>query len=146
MYLFAPWVRRIFIATDSPAPSWLAKHPKVTIVRSEEMFADTSVLPTHNSHAVESQLHRIPGIAEHFLYSNDDMFFGRPVSPSLFFSPGGITKFVEASTRIGLGETHPGRSGLRERRPREPRRCCASGSARSPPGTSSTAPPRCAAA
>ena len=112
MHLFAPWVRRIFIATDSPAPSWLAKHPKVTIVRSEEMFADTSVLPTHNSHAVESQLHRIPGIAEHFLYSNDDMFFGRPLSPSLFFSPGGITKFVEASTRIGLGETHPGRSGF----------------------------------
>ena len=112
VYLFAPWVRRIFIATDSPAPSWLAKHPKVTIVRSEEMFADTSVLPTHNSHAVESQLHRIPGIAEHFLYSNDDMFFGRPLSPSLFFSPGGITKFVEASTRIGLGETHPGRSGF----------------------------------
>ena len=27
---------------------------KVTIVRSEEIFADTSVLPTHNSHAVES--------------------------------------------------------------------------------------------
>lgn len=112
VYLFAPWVRRIFIATDSPAPAWLARHPKVTIVRSEEMFADTSVLPTHNSHAVESQLHRIPGLAEHFLYSNDDMFFGRPVSPSLFFSPGGITKFVEASTRIGLGETHPGRSGF----------------------------------
>jgi hypothetical protein len=112
VYLFAPWVRRIFIATDSPAPAWLAKHPKVTLVRSEEMFADTSVLPTHNSHAVESQLHRIEGLAEHFLYSNDDMFFGRPVSPSLFFSPGGITKFVEASTRIGLGNTHPGRSGF----------------------------------
>ena len=112
VHLFAPWVRRIFIATDSPAPAWLAKHPKVTIVRSEEMFADTSVLPTHNSHAVESQLHRIAGIAEHFLYSNDDMFFGRPVSPSLFFSPGGITRFVEASTRIGLGDTHPGRSGF----------------------------------
>jgi hypothetical protein len=112
VYLFAPWVRRIFIATDSPAPTWLAKHPKVTLVRSEEMFADTSVLPTHNSHAVESQLHRIEGLAEHFLYSNDDMFFGRPLSPSLFFSPGGITKFVEASTRIGLGSTHPGRSGF----------------------------------
>lgn len=112
VHLFAPWVRRIFIATDSPAPSWLAKHPKVTIVRSEEMFADTSVLPTHNSHAVESQLHRIEGLAEHFLYSNDDMFFGRPLSPDLFFSPGGITKFVEATTRIGLGDTHPGRSGF----------------------------------
>lgn len=112
VHLFAPWVRRIFIATDSPAPSWLARHPKVTIVRSEEMFADTSVLPTHNSHAVESQLHRIEGLAEHFLYSNDDMFFGRPVSPDLFFSPGGITKFVEATTRIGLGETDPARSGF----------------------------------
>lgn len=112
VHLFAPWVRRIFIATDSPAPAWLARHPKVTLVRSEEMFADPSVLPTHNSHAVESQLHRIPGLAEHFLYSNDDMFFGRPVRPSLFFSPGGITKFVEATTRIGLGETHSGRSGF----------------------------------
>lgn len=112
VHMFAPWVRRIFIATDSPAPSWLARHPKVTIVRSEEMFADTSVLPTHNSHAVESQLHRIEGLAEHFLYSNDDMFFGRPVSPDLFFSPGGITKFVEATTRIGLGDTDPGRSGF----------------------------------
>ncbi|MGC5083508.1 capsule biosynthesis protein CapC, partial [Escherichia coli] len=80
--------------TDSPTPEWLADHPKVTIVRSEEFFADPSVLPTHNSHAVEAQLHRIPGLAEHFLYSNDDMFFGRPVTPELFFSGAGITRFV----------------------------------------------------
>ena len=112
VYMFAPWIRRIFIATDSPAPVWLADHPRVTIMRSEDFFADTSVLPTHNSHAVESQLHNIPGLAEHFLYSNDDMFFGRPVGPELFFSPGGITKFVEAGTRIGLGENDPTRSGF----------------------------------
>jgi UDP-glucose 4-epimerase len=112
VYLFAPWVRRIFIATDSPAPAWLADHPRVTIVRSEDFFVDQAALPTHNSHAVESQLHHIPGIAEHFLYSNDDMFFGRPVRPELFFSPGGITKFVEAATRIGLGESDPSRSGF----------------------------------
>jgi UDP-glucose 4-epimerase len=110
--LFAPWVRRIFIATDSPAPAWLLEHPQVTIVRSEEFFADTSVLPTHNSQAVESQIHRIPGLAEHYLYSNDDMFFGRPVSPSMFFSPGGVTKFVEAHTRIGLGTPTNSRSGF----------------------------------
>ncbi len=112
IYMFAPWVRRIFIATDSPRPEWLAEHPRVTIVRSEEFFADPSVLPTHNSHAVESQLHHIAGLAEHFLYSNDDMFFGRPVGPELFFSPGGITKFVEGPTRIGLGESDPSRSGF----------------------------------
>ncbi|WP_241986537.1 stealth family protein [Cryobacterium fucosi] len=112
VYMFAPWVRRIFIATDSPAPEWLAEHPRVTIMRSEDFFPDTSALPTHNSHAVESQLHHIPGLSEHFLYSNDDMFFGRPVGPELFFSPGGITKFVEASTRIGLGDNDPTRSGF----------------------------------
>jgi hypothetical protein len=110
--LFAPWVRRIFIVTDSPRPAWLAEHPGVTVVRSEEFFADPSVLPTHNSHAVESQLHRIEGIAEHFIYSNDDMFFGRPVRPDMFFSPGGITSFIEATTRIGLGEPLAARSGF----------------------------------
>lgn len=112
VYLFAPWIRRIFIATDSPAPAWLADHPAVTIVRSEEFFSDPSVLPTHNSQAVECQLHNIEGLSEHFLYSNDDMFFGRPVSPDLFFTPGGITKFIEAETRIGLGENAAERSGF----------------------------------
>ena len=111
VHMYAPWIRRIFIATDSPAPDWLADHPKVTLVRAEQMFADPSVLPTHNSHAVEAQLHHIEGLSEHFLYSNDDMFFGRQLEPDLFFSPGGVTKFVEATTRIGLGETDPARSG-----------------------------------
>ncbi|WP_167043716.1 stealth family protein [Salinibacterium sp. ZJ454] len=112
VYMYAPWIRRIFIATDSPVPSWLARHPRVTVVRSEEFFQNPDALPTHNSHAVESQLQHIPGLAEHFLYSNDDMFFGRPVRPEMFFSPGGITKFIEATTRIGLGESHPSRSGF----------------------------------
>ncbi|MFC7849640.1 stealth conserved region 3 domain-containing protein [Arthrobacter sp. NPDC057388] len=112
VYMFAPWIRRIFIATDSPAPEWLNDHPSVTIVRSEEFFADPSVLPTHNSQAVECQLHHIEGLSEHFLYSNDDMFFGRPVGPDMFFTPGGITKFIEAETRIGLGENDAERSGF----------------------------------
>lgn len=112
IYMFAPWIRRIFIATDSPAPKWLAEHPAVTIVRSEEFFADPSVLPTHNSQAVECQLHNIEGLSEHFLYSNDDMFFGRAVSPDMFFTPGGITKFIEAETRIGLGDNDAERSGF----------------------------------
>ncbi|WP_370829968.1 stealth family protein [Kocuria sediminis] len=112
VHMFAPWVRTVYIATDSRPPAWLAEHPRVRVVRSEEFFADTSVLPVYNSQAVEAQLHRIEGLSEHFLYSNDDMFFGRQLGPALFFSPGGVTKFVEASTRIGLGEGHPERSGF----------------------------------
>ncbi|MFJ3394593.1 stealth family protein [Leifsonia aquatica] len=113
VHMFAPWVRNIYIATDSPIPAWLdASHPRINVMRSEDFFADTSTLPTHNSHAVEAQLHHIPGISQHFLYSNDDMFFGRPIAPDVFFSPGGVTKFIEAGTRIGLGESDPARSGF----------------------------------
>ena len=112
VHMFAPWIRRIFIASDSPRPAWLSDHPSVTFVPAEEHFKDPSVLPTHNSQAVEAQLQHIPGLAEHFLYSNDDMFFGRPVAPDMFFSPGGVTKFIEATTRIGLGANDPERSGF----------------------------------
>lgn len=112
VHAFAPWVRTIHIATDSPLPDWLdTEHPKVRVVRSEQFIADPAALPTFNSHAIESRLHHIPELAEHFLYSNDDMFFGRPLSPAVFFSPGGITRFVEATTRIGVGDTAPERTG-----------------------------------
>src|SRR3984885_2142681 len=98
----APWVRRIFIATDTRLPGWLiADHPKLAVVRASEHFSDPAALPTFNSHAVESQLHHIDGLAEHFLYCNDDMFFGRPVPASVFFTPAGISG----------GAVGPGRSG-----------------------------------
>ena len=38
-------------------------------------------------------MHRIEGLAEHYLYFNDDMILGRPVSPSRFFHGNGISKF-----------------------------------------------------
>ncbi|MHA4850941.1 stealth family protein [Rhodococcus sp. MSC1_016] len=112
VHMYAPWIRRIFVATDSDRPAWLADDPRITFVPSEEFFADPSVLPTHNSQAVECQLHHIPDLSEHFLYSNDDMFFGRPVGPEMFFSPGGISMFIEATTRIGLGHNDEQRSGF----------------------------------
>ena len=108
----APWVRRIFIATDTRLPGWLiADHPKITVVRASEHFSDPAALPTFNSHAVESQLHHIDGLAEHFLYCNDDMFFGRPVAASVFFTPAGISRFIESPIRIGGGAVGPSRSG-----------------------------------
>lgn len=108
----APWIRRIFIATDSQVPRWLADDPQVTIVRALDHFPDISGLPVFNSHAVECQLQHIEGLSEHFLYSNDDMFFARPVRPSMFFTPAGISRFIEADTRIGPGVNNERRSGF----------------------------------
>ncbi len=100
---FANWVRHIWIVTSGQVPSWLnVDHPKLTVVSHREIFTDQSALPTFNSHAIESQLHHIDGLAEHFLYLNDDVFFGRPVSPELFFHGNGVAKFMASDVTIDV--------------------------------------------
>ncbi len=102
LHAYAPWVRRIFLVTDDQVPGWLdAAHEQVTVVSHRDLFGETGTLPTFNSQAIESRLHRIPGLAEHFLYLNDDVFFGRPVTPDAFFTPGGLTRFFLSKALIG---------------------------------------------
>lgn len=90
---YAPWIRHVYLVTDDQVPDWLAaEHPGLTVVHHRELFADPEVLPVFNSHAIETQLHRIPGLAEHYLYFNDDVFLGRPQRPQDFFLPSGLPK------------------------------------------------------
>lgn len=98
--MYASWVRRIWLITDGQVPDWLVDHPQLTVVDHREIFTDHTALPTFNSHAIESQLHHVPGLAEHFLYLNDDVFFGRPVRPELFFHGNGIAKFMISPVAI----------------------------------------------
>ncbi|WP_100444623.1 stealth family protein [Glycomyces xiaoerkulensis] len=103
LYLNAPWVRHVYLVTDAQCPHWLdSDAPGVTVVDHRELFDDPECLPTFNSHAIETQLHRIDGLSEHFLYFNDDMFLGRPVAPRLFFEPGGLARFFPSDTFIDL--------------------------------------------
>ena len=53
-------------------------------------------LPTFNSHAIEASLHHIDGLAEHFVYFNDDMFVGRPLRPEPFFTPNGLARVFQS--------------------------------------------------
>ena len=104
IHAYAPWVRHIFVVTDDQVPAWLDESaPGLTVVPHRELFGDTGVLPTFNSHAIESRLHRIPGLAEHFLYFNDDMFLGRPVPPTAFFHANGIAKFFPSPAQLEAG-------------------------------------------
>ncbi|MEU3457900.1 stealth family protein [Micromonospora sp. NPDC006766] len=108
LYSFAPWLRRIFLVTDSQLPSWLdPAHPMITVVTHATLFADLGGRSSFNSHAIESRLHRIEGLAEHFLYFNDDVFLGRPVLPTHFFHANGIAKFFLSPAQFGLGEAKP---------------------------------------
>ena len=87
---YVPWVGRVFLVTNGQVPRWLRRdHPRLRLVRHEDIFPDTSHLPTFNSAAIEAHLHRIPGIARRFLYLNDDFFFGRPVAIDQYVTAGG---------------------------------------------------------
>lgn len=98
---FAPWIRRIFIVTAGQRPSWLeAADDRIHVVDHSEIFEDPANLPTFNSHAIEAQLHRVPGLAEHFIYMNDDVFLGQPVSPTDFFTPAGQPRFFLSNQGI----------------------------------------------
>ena len=94
LYQYAPFVNHIYIVTMGQTPSWLIKHPKITIVDHKEIFAFEEHLPTFNSLAIESHLHRIPGLCEKYLYLNDDYFFNKEVFPEDFFTKDGVMQEV----------------------------------------------------
>ncbi|OHT02713.1 hypothetical protein TRFO_30118 [Tritrichomonas foetus] len=45
-----------------------------------------------NSYAIEFSLCNIPGLSEHYIYMNDDMFIGKPIEKDFFFDSDGKPK------------------------------------------------------
>jgi len=92
---FAPFIRNIYIVTDNQIPSFLKseinqqKYSNVSIVDHKIIFSDNEAyLPTFNCRPIETRLYKIPGLSEHFIYFNDDMFLINPTTPSDFFING----------------------------------------------------------
>lgn len=97
---FAPWVNQIFIVTDNQIPDWLdITNPKIKIIDHKDILPP-ECLPTFNSCAIETALHKIPGLSEHFLFANDDMLFGQPVTKDFFFDENGCPVFRFSKRRI----------------------------------------------
>lgn len=85
---FAPWVRKIHFVTSGQKPEWLDEtNPKIHLVNHEDYIPER-FLPTFNSVVIERYIHRIPGLAEHFVYFNDDFYIIAPVAPERFFRNG----------------------------------------------------------
>lgn len=94
---FAPWINNIFIVTDNQIPNWLdTTNPKIHIIDHTQIMPPEA-LPTFNSMAIETVLYKIPNLSEHFLYANDDMFFGNFVEKEFFFDKVGapIVRFLK---------------------------------------------------
>ncbi|WP_335986378.1 stealth family protein [Glycomyces sp. MUSA5-2] len=108
LHTFAPFLRNVYLVTAGQTPDWLdTSAPGLHLVDHAEIFEDPSVLPVFNSHAITTQLHRIPGLADHYLVLNDDVCFGGPSRPEQFFHANGIARAPFSSMQIGLGEARP---------------------------------------
>ncbi len=89
MSKFARWVKNIYIVTDDQQfdLSFISDNDfrrRIRFVDHKEIIP-SEYLPLFNSHAIEGYLHKINGLSEYFIYFNDDMMIGRPISPYGFF-------------------------------------------------------------
>jgi len=97
---YMPWLRTIHIllASESqteflPGVKDLAGCPQVRFVFHRD-FVPENLLPCFNINTVEMFLHKIPGLPEHFIYSNDDFFPLSPLQESDFFQPSGNSRLL----------------------------------------------------
>ena len=108
----APWLRRVWVVTAGPSqrPRWLRVaaspgEPGVHLVHHASIFPPEAIaqgaLPTFNSCAIELNLHRIPGLAECFLYLNDDVLLLRALElPRDLWAPGSDEPFAQSNFQI----------------------------------------------
>ena len=92
---FAPYIRNVFIITDNQTPSFLKedeyinRYEKIKIIDHSVIFkGHEDHLPTFNCRPIETCMHRIPELAEHFIYFNDDFFLINKTTPEDFFKNG----------------------------------------------------------
>ncbi|MGO3528483.1 Stealth CR1 domain-containing protein [Glutamicibacter arilaitensis] len=105
LQMFAPWFRKIFIVTAGQVPAWLdTSDPRIVVVDHRDIYPAGEYLPTFNSNSIISRLHHIDGLSEHYVYINDDVFFGRDLGPERFFTPTGIAKVSPSNNRRPFGE------------------------------------------
>lgn len=78
------WVNKTYIVTmDKQIPTCLKN--EILIHHSE-----IDLKPVFNSHAIESSIHKIPGLLENFIYMNDDFYVIKHVSQLHFFNKNGL--------------------------------------------------------
>lgn len=99
----APWIRRIYILSNCQLPDWARSISNLVHVTHDDVFPDGSDLPTFNSHAIETVLHRIEGLSENFLYLNDDFFLCKSASPEDFFWNDGCVYYFPSKHNIPDG-------------------------------------------
>lgn len=95
---FAPWVNKVHFVTCGQVPEWLNTDCEKLHIVSHADFMAKEYLPTFSANPIEDNLHRIEGLAEHFVYFNDDFYLTHAVSPARFFRHGLPTDMAVCNT------------------------------------------------
>ena len=96
---FFPDHGHVYLVTDRQVPSWLRAGAGLTVIDHRQLMP-ASALPVFDSAHIESYLHHIPGLAERFLYLNDDVFLGQPFDAGYWFGDGLRVYLEEAVVRL----------------------------------------------
>ena len=93
IYFFAPWVNKIYILMNKyKQPSWIKENDKIIVIDHSQTFPSDKYLPNTNSNAIETTIANIKDLSNHYIYFNDDIFLGRKVKYTDFFTPDGKAK------------------------------------------------------
>lgn len=105
-----PWIGTIHVVSDAQVPPVdrdLIDSGRVRLVDHRDIIPEI-YRPTFASTIIESFLHRIPGLAEIWLYNNDDFFNSGAIGPETFLEPADtndvrlILRTVPAAVRIAI--------------------------------------------
>ncbi len=113
-----PFVENVFlvVARESQIPAWVNRSAVRVVLHRD--FIPEKFLPTFNSTAIEMFMHKIEGLAEEYIYFNDDFFPLMPCQPTDFFRDGkaAVSMNYHLCTFNNVYRTHSKRSDRLARR------------------------------
>ena len=106
----APWVRKVHFITCGHLPSWMNTEAKKLNIVKHTDYIPKQYLPTFSANTIELNLHRIKGLAEHFVYFNDDILILQPTKRTDYFKNGlpreyAILNVISSSHRGSIMDT-----------------------------------------
>lgn len=92
-----PFIGNVFLVVShrSQVPAWVNCR-NVRIILHRDIIPE-ELLPTFNSNTIEFFFHNIPGIAQQFVYFNDDILPVAPCCPEDFFAEGKVRSKVNVA-------------------------------------------------
>lgn len=87
-----PWINNVYLVvfSESQVPDWINRD-RVKVI-TDDMYIPQKYLPTFNTSTKQMHLQFIPGLGEHFIFADDDVYSINPIQKSWLFDSNGNPK------------------------------------------------------